>query len=311
MADGAKIRYSFTMVDHKRTDSPDWEDLRHFTALARHGSLSATARALGVNHATVSRRIAALEAELGTPLFERRSGGWRLTDQGRAILEDAQAMEAAALAVRRRAGHGEGLTGPVRLATTRVLADGFLAERLGAFHRLHPGIDIDLIADSRRVSLARGEAEIALRFGTLKDSTLLVRTLTSVSYGFHAAPAWRTRLEAGEEPVLIGFDADSAFVPEADWLARSFPAARVAFRSNSWAAQAAAARAGLGIALLPRYLAAGREGLEPVSLGRQPPTGALAMLLRPDLIRLPRVRALADFLAALFREQKALFCSGD
>ena len=298
------------MVDRNRTDGLDWEDLRHFTALARAGSLSAAARALRVNHATVSRRVAALEAVLGTVLFERRADGYRLTAEGRATLEEALPMEEAALAVLRRLDRSEALQGAVRLTTTRALADDFLAARLGGFHRRHPGIDLELVTDSRRVSLARREAEIALRFGGLKDSDLIVRRLLAVEHGFYADAAWRERLAAGERPVLIGFDADSGFVPEAEWLASAFPACRVAFRSNSWAAQAAAARAGFGVALLPRYLAAVADGLEPVSLGREPPAGTLSMLIRPDLTDVPRVRALADFLVSLFHHHRALFHPG-
>ena len=224
------------MADRNRTDRLDWEDLRHFTALARHGSLSAAARALRVNHATVSRRVAALEAALGTVLFERRADGYRLTAEGRVICEEALPMEEAALAVLRRLDRSLALQGAVRLTTTRALADGFLAARLGAFHRRHPGIDLELVTDSRRVSLACREAEVALRFGVLKDSDLVVRRLVAVEHGFYADAAWRERLASGERPVLIGFDADSGFVPEAEWLASAFPACRVAFRSNSWTA---------------------------------------------------------------------------
>ena len=90
------------MPDRKRTAGLDWEDVRYFIALARHGSLSATARALRVNHATVARRVASLETLLGRPLFERRPDGYALTAQGRAVLDEAGAMDAAALSVLRR-----------------------------------------------------------------------------------------------------------------------------------------------------------------------------------------------------------------
>src|ERR1700722_15005176 len=103
------------MPDKKRTTDLDWEDLRYFVALARHGSLSATARALRVNHATVSRRVTNLEARLGRPLFDRHAQGYLLTLDGKAVLEEATAMDEAALSVLRRIDVGLELCGVVRL----------------------------------------------------------------------------------------------------------------------------------------------------------------------------------------------------
>lgn len=298
------------MADQKRTTKLNWEDLRFFTALAHHGSLSATARALRVNHATVSRRIAGLEAALGVSLFDRRADGYALTAEGRAILDEASPMAEAALAVLRRLDQGVTSGGLVRLTTTRVLADRFLVERLGEFHRRNPGIDLELLTESREFSLARREADIALRFGTPKDSALVACKLATVCSGFYGTPEWRDRVAAGGRPELVGFDADSGALPEAAWLGREFPDHRVVFRSNGWTAQAMAADAGFGVALLPCWLAATVSGLVRVPLGREPPAGALWMLIRPDLVKVPRVRAVADHLETLFEANWSLFTPG-
>src|SRR5262245_62536484 len=114
------------MPDKKCTDRLDWEDVRYFVALARHGTLSATARALRVNHATVARRIASLETLLGRPLFDRRANGYVLTVEGKEILDEANAMDEAALSVLRRLDAGTELSGLVRLAVGRVLAERLL-----------------------------------------------------------------------------------------------------------------------------------------------------------------------------------------
>src|SRR4051794_31857665 len=103
------------MPDKKRTVM-DWEDVRYFVALARHGTLSAAARGLRVNHATVARRVASLETLLGRALFDRRAKGYVLTAEGKAVLDEARAMDEAALAVLRRLDSGTELSGPVRLA---------------------------------------------------------------------------------------------------------------------------------------------------------------------------------------------------
>src|SRR5215469_12180072 len=194
------------MPDKKRTDL-DWEDIRYFVALARHLTLSATARALRVNHATVARRIASLETLLGHPLFDRRASGYALTVEGKALVNHASAMNEAALSILRRLDAGTELSGRVRLAAGRVLAERFLIDRLRAFHERYPAIDLEVIGGSRVVSLAKRGADLALRYGSPK---------------------------------------------EAQWLERHFGSSRFSFRTSSQTTQAAA-RAGYGIALLPKY----------------------------------------------------------
>lgn len=292
------------MTDRIRTEALNWEDLRHVLALARHGTLSATARTLGVNHATVARRVAALEAAVGRTLFDRRADGYALTADGQTLMEAAAPMEAAALAVLHRLDHGAGLSGVVRLTATRAMADGFLAPRLGALAASHPGIALELVTGSRAFSLARREADLALRLGRPADSSLRGRKVARVGHAFYAAEAWRAQPQAAP---LIGFDGDSHGVPEAAWLDRFASGRRFALRSDSWTTQAAAAAAGLGVALLPHYLAALHLGLAPVEMGAVPPDAELWLLVRPDLAAVPRVRAVADFVTVLCRTHADTF----
>jgi len=298
------------MADQKRTDSLDWEDLRTFLALAEAGSLSATARAMKVNHATVSRRLAKLESGLGRALIDRHAGGYGLTAFGHAILEAARPMEQAALAVLNRLDHAPGLDGCVRLTTTRVLADCFLVRRLGGLGRRHPGLTLEVLTGSRRFSLARREADLALRFGRPEDSALIGRRLTILGSSLYASPEVRDRVLAGAEIALIGFDDEGADLPEADWMRRAFPGKRAAFRSNSQTAQAEAAAAGLGLVLLPEFVAAVTPGLVPVAIGPKPLERELWLLMRRDLANVPRVRAVADYLAGLFRPGEGAATSG-
>src|ERR1700730_6558933 len=136
------------MADKKRT-ALDWEDVRYFVALARYGTLSATARGLRVNHATVARRVTSLETLLGRPLFDRRADGYALTAEGKAVLDEARSMDEAALSVLRRLDAGTELNGLVRLSVGRVLAERFLIERLRAFHERYPAIDLEVIGRMR------------------------------------------------------------------------------------------------------------------------------------------------------------------
>ena len=292
------------MTDKKRTADLDWEDVRYFVALARYGTLSATARGLRVNHATVARRVTSLETLLGRPLFDRRADGYTLTAEGKAVLEEARSMDEGALSVLRRLDAGTELNGMVRLTAGRVLAERFLIERLKAFHERYPGIDLEVIGGSRVVSLARREADVALRYGSPKDSELVARRVGKIAFGLYASPAYRARLKAGDAPAFIGFDQESDFIAEAGWLAREFPDRRFSIRTSSQTTQAAAARAGFGVALLPRYVAANDHGLVQVLPGKRLPERELWLLIRRDLKKVPRVRAVADYLTAVFRSER-------
>jgi DNA-binding transcriptional LysR family regulator len=295
-----------SMTDKKRTGRLDWDDLRYFAALARNRNLAATARALRVNHATVARRVERLETSLGQQLLERRADGHTLTAAGRAILRETDAMEHAAQTILRQRDANEIPSGLVRLTVARVLADGFLVDRLGGLRERFPKLGIEVIAEGRVMSLSKREADIALRFGRPKDSSLVARRAGTIGFGFYASRARSAALAEERDTLDIGFDEASGFVAEAAWSARQFPGARIAFRSNSQAAQAAAARAGYGVALLPHYLAAGDPRLAPVALASRPPDREVWLLARGDLLRTPRVRAVADYLIDLFRRERAL-----
>jgi DNA-binding transcriptional LysR family regulator len=297
------------MPDKKRTDL-DWEDVRYFVALARHRTLSATARALRVNHATVARRIASLETLLGRPLFDRRARGYAPTAEGKALVKNANAMNEAALSILRRLDAGTELSGRVRLAAGRVLAERFLIDRLRAFHERYPAIDLEVIGGSRVVSLAKREADIALRYGSPKDSELVARRVARLTFGLYASPDYRDKLKAGEPPVFIGFDENSEFVAEAQWLERHFGDHRFSFRTSSQTTQAAAARAGYGIALLPKYVVESHEpGLVGVVPGENLPERDVWLIIRRDLTKIPRVRAVTEYLVELFQRERRLLAS--
>lgn len=294
------------MADRKRTD-PDWEDIRSLAALARAGTLSAAARHLHVTHATVARRLARLEGCLGQPLFDRRPEGYVPTAAGRAAVAQAEAMETAAQALAELGESQEAMQGVVRLTMARVLADGFLIPRLAGLRERLPGLDIEIVVDSRIVSLARRESDIALRFGTPPPKDLFGRRVAQVGFGFYVARTARDRLLAVRAAApLVGFDADSEFVAEAAWLMRRFPARRFAFRGNSQVSQLLAVAAGFGIGLLPHYIARQRDDLEHVDFDEVPPPRELWLLARPEARRLPLIRAVIDAVAAIFAAEKRL-----
>jgi DNA-binding transcriptional LysR family regulator len=288
------------MAVQKRSTVLDWEDVRIFAALARHQTLASTARALKVTHATVSRRLAHLEATLGEPLFRRGREGFALNAAGTEALGEAARMESAATALAERREATPEIAGLVRVTVARVFAD-FLAEHLAPLLEKHPALTTEIVATSRNLSLARREAEIALRLARPASGELVVRRIATLDYGFYASPCYQARLARGEAPAFIGFDAESEYVPEAAWARQVFAGRRVALTANSQLAQAAAARSGFGVALLPGLLARNLGALTQVELDATPPSRELWMVIRPDVARLARVRAVADHLVEAFR----------
>jgi DNA-binding transcriptional LysR family regulator len=286
---------------------PDWEDVRVFVALARHGSLSAAARALSVNHATVARRLASLERALGEKLAERRADGYALTAAGQRALAAGDAMEAAAALLGGPADHGP--RGLVRISATPGLTHAFLVARLAGLTGQHPGIDIELAGDVRAVSLERHEADIALRLGRPANGDLLAKRVCALGYGLYGSPERCARIERGEAPVFVGFDEAHAHLPESVWLAQNFPRARIAFRADDHTAQAAAARAGAGIALLPHVIGREGDGLRRCAIGAAPPARDLWLVTRRPERKHPAVRVVADFLFEAIARESALLAA--
>jgi molybdate transport repressor ModE-like protein len=282
------------MTDKKRTDQLNWDDLRFFVALARLGSLSAAARQLRVNHATVARRLAAVEAHLGRILFERRPDGYVLTQAGRQVLQASEQMEQAAAALQLEALDATGPRGSVRLTTIRSFADGFLVARLGGLAELYPGIDLQVIAESRNLSVDRREVDLALRFGRPQSGGFLARQVAVVDYRFYATAT----VQADPKARLIGFDEASSNLPEVQMLQRAARDRAIIFRSNSQIAQAAAAAAGIGIALLPCFLARPLATLRPIDLGIGSLQRDVWLLIHKDQRQLPRIKAVVDYLIA-------------
>ncbi|MCA1398501.1 LysR family transcriptional regulator [Bradyrhizobium sp. BRP56] len=293
------------MADQNRT-AIDWEDVRLFAALARHGSLSGAARALSVNHATVARRVKSLETTIGERLVERRPDGYVLTRRGARMLDAANDMEAAAARLGHRGTSGAP-TGLVRINAPPSLSQNFLVHRLARLSRQQPGLDIDLATDFRTVSLERREADIALRFGRPEDGDVIARRLVSMGFGFYATADCRRRIDAGDEPVFVGFDEANAHLPEALWLFRKFPHARMSFRTSNQAAQAAAAQAGAGIALLPHFIGRAKRKLCACKLAHAPPPRELWLITRRRDRNDPLVGTVARHLADIFANECALF----
>lgn len=284
----------------------DWNELRLALAVARARSLTGAAKALGIDHSTAFRRLQAVEARLGAPLFERLPGGvYDPTEAGARMAAGAERMEDEALAVARDvAGRDARLSGRLRVTSSETLAFRVLTRHVAAFRRRHPGVVVELAVDNRVLRLDRREADVALRPMRPREGDLWGRKLADVAWTAYGAPEYL----AGAPPIprpedlarhaVIAWGEDAAGVNAADWLAATVPAEAVAYRSSSMLNQLAAAKAGMGIALLPCYLGDPEPDLaralpDPVpELARE-----LWIVTHTDLRRTARVRAFFEAVA--------------
>jgi DNA-binding transcriptional LysR family regulator len=295
---------------HERMDL-DWQDLRFFLAIQRAGSLTAAATRLRVNQSTVSRRLAALESAIGARLFERTPGGLRPTATADRIAPAAERLETEALGIGRVLSGAESrVEGVVRVTATEGLGVHLVAPALRELHRAHPGLQVELLLDSKSLSLTRREADVALRLARPRQAGLVARKLGEVRSALYASaryleergrPAPRDGL-AGH--AILAYDDSLGAVPESRWMAQHARRAVCALRTNSVLAQLRAAEAGLGLALLPCYLA------EPAGLVRVLPRTAdvrreLWLALHADLQHAPRIRAAVEFFAATAKARAA------
>ncbi len=278
-----------------------WDDVRHFLALARLGSLSAAARQLAVEHSTVARRVDALEKSLAVRLFDRLAKGWALTAEGEALLARAARMDDEAQAFARAALEVASLQGVVRVSAPPAFTSHFLTPRLAARAQDWPQIDLELVGESRQANLVRGEADIALRMARPEAPGLAGRQLAELGYGLYASAGHLARPSAhwcflGDDALLRS--------PQQAWLDQVADGRRVVLRGNDLTTLLHAARAGLGVAALPHFLAADDPVLRLAPAPACPVRRPLWLVLHPDVRRSPRVRLVADVLTALIEDAR-------
>ncbi|HEV2622976.1 MAG TPA: LysR family transcriptional regulator [Frateuria sp.] len=279
-----------------------WDDVRHFLELARLGSLSAAAKALGVEHSTVARRIQSLEQSLGLRLFDRLAKGWSLTREGELLTVQAQRIDDEAQAFSRAVLGASSQHGTVRLSAPPVLASHFLVPRLAAVRSQWRNIDLQVIGESRDANLVRGEADLAIRLARPTAPGLTARRIGELGYGAYAAHGYTHR--PSEEWEFLGYDDSLRHVPQQHWIEQIAGNRRFVLRSNDLATLLHSARVGLGIAALPHFLAAGDDALTPLPTAAYPDPRPLWLVIHPDVKRSPRVRLVADVLIALMSNMK-------
>ena len=291
----------------------DWDLHRFFIAVAEAGDYSGAAQRLRSSHPTVSRKIAALEAELGTRLFVRTAEGLALTAQGRRLREHAEAMAlAASRAEAAVAAHGEAARGAVKLSIGPTLAAHWLMPRMAPFLDSHPHIEIDLITHPFPVSVRRREADIVLRVFETGDENLIGRKIGRLGVGFYASRDYAARHPLPEHRddwrhhSIVGFADRTTNTDLGRWSDRVARHAKVVMRCSSQGDMLAAVRAGVGICVMSCFV--GDQFPELVRVAPQKLAGLSDMwlLAHPDLVALPAVREVIGFVTACARADRDL-----
>lgn len=281
----------------------DWNDLQHFLAAARAGTLSGAARRLGVDHATISRRLAALEQALGAKLFERNPRGYNLTQTGERLLASAEAIEAEALRAERQvAGEGQRVSGTVRISTLEAFGNFFLAPLLPRLAQENPKLHLELVSIQQIVALSRREADIVITLKKPDSDRFVAEPLTDYAlfvYGardyLKRAGAPRTRADLADRP-FVGYIEELIFTRGLDYLDEVAPGLRPRLECSSLHAQMEAAASGFGLAVLPAFVADRNPNLVRVLPRQVSLTRTYWIVAHAEVADIARVRTVRRFI---------------
>lgn len=278
----------------------DWGKLQNFIAIVRGGSLERAARTLSVDATTVGRQLRALERDMQTTLFERSREGMVPTADGRQLLRVAEDMERAAAGLEARKD-SDAITGVVRVSTTEGFGTQFVAPRIADFAAAHPGITLDLFANSGFLNPSRREADVAILLAQPRKGPLKTRRLTDYGLGLYAPAA------VGDHRALpfVSYIPDFIYAPELDYLSEVAPNRAPQLRSSSIAAQAQMIAGGAGVGVLPCFLA----DPDPALVRIRPEIAirrTFWLAVHQEIATIPRVRAFVDWIVYATSEAQSL-----
>lgn len=282
-----------------------WDDARVFLAIARTGSLSGAAANLGTGLATVSRQIERLEAALGLTLFSRHQNGYRLTHDGAALLERAERLEQAADAFAEGSAAQADIAGRVRLATAETLANFVLIPALPKLADQYPDLTLEVVTDVQTVNLHRRDADLAIRLVKPERGNVTIRRLGTLGFGLYGARAYvesrpaRLADSRFETDRFITWCETYGHLPAAQWIERVLRGRAPVLATTTLSAQLSAAVAGLGLAVLPHFLARQHDL---ICLQADPGIDQeIWLAVHSDLLQSRRVRAVADFVSGVIQ----------
>ena len=277
----------------------NWDDLRVVLAVHRAGSMSRAARILGVDQSTATRRLAAVERDLGATLFIRSNAGMRANDAGRVVVEEALVMEQRAERLQDRLPHRSATpAGSVRLLSNPWLLTQLAARGLAALRRDYPEIELLTIAGTRRRSIASGEIDMALWFEVKPSEGEFAAYLCDVTYSLYAP--------AGVDPDSVEWMSIWNVIEGIEpmrWLSQQLPPDhRMALKTNDPPQLQEAIAAGLGKALIPACMGSRDPRLARVRGSMPDVHRKLHLHVHPDVVQSPRIQGTMDWLRSVVGE---------
>lgn len=298
-------KVSFPFLSTTSRSRLDWDDLRYVLAVSRAGSASGAAKMLSITYSTMIRRIDAIEEKLHVRLFERLRNGYILTEAGVTLCEVARQCEPLVFAAERRiAGSETRLVGNLRISTASVLAQYLLPSAVTDFRQAHSNIQIEIQTASERVDLSKREVDLALRMSAQVPDYLVGRKLGEIRfriYSWHTAP-FLSQFGKTPRPLNVLLEALPWIAFEHNqynriydrWFHTNVPLSSIAIRADHFPNTLALLRTGIGVTLLPEFVAYDMPGLIPLSYPIDELQTPLWLLTHPDLRNSARVRAFME-----------------
>jgi DNA-binding transcriptional LysR family regulator len=280
-----------------------WDDFRYVKAIADTRSLGGAALELSVNHSTVFRRLAQIEKQLGSRLFERSRGGYALTPCGEEMVRLAERMGEDIVTFERQVtGHDLRPSGELRVTTNDTALVHLMTDVFADFRRTYPEISLDVVVANQALNLSKRDADVAIRATERPPETLIGRRVAGLAWAVFAAsgkaPDNFDPGSDGREVDWIGFGDNLANLKAAKWLKEHAAPGRIVYRINTVLGLAEAAAAGIGYGILPCFIGASTPGLTRLTAPIDETADALWLLTHADLRQTARVRAFMDFAGA-------------
>jgi len=275
-------------------------DLDLVLALVRGRTLQEASKRIGVDPSTVFRAVRKLEAKLGEKLFERGRGGYAASELALELVQSAERIEAEMTTARAIATANQAEpAGVLRITTTDTVLHRLLLPTLGEFARLYPQIELELIASNEIANLSRRDADIAIRATRKPPAHLIGRSLGALRFGLFRSPHY-------PEPVLeqaawIALDDSLQEQPSIRWRKKHYPKVIPRYRCNSVQSVAEAIKAGLGVGVIPLFVAQPGAAFFALSEPLEEIETQLWLLQHPDVRKLQRVKVFTEFLSARLR----------
>lgn len=284
----------------------NWNDLKYFLAVRRHGTLSAAANTLAVNQTTVSRRLKRLEQQTHQKLLHRSGASFSLTPDGIRFAGYAEKVEDAVQHLESSLGPTLSVQGPLKITAVESLINQIFLPALPAFHEKHPHIELNLFGSSTNLEIGRLEADIGVRLARPTSGRMITVKLGTLGFAVYGTAVMADKVrKTGPQNVPWAL-MDTAFetLPEMQWVHTSYPDIPILFRSHSATTLAQFIGQGQAIAILPCFLGDQQEDLQRVT-GSPPVLYREAWLVcHQDLFEAPRVKAGITWLKSIFNEQR-------